>query len=98
MEPLATPLKISKLTLLLHNWSETGQLPEQPGTVIFSPFIYGVCALCALILLIVSSIIVIVLGFLVGPRCSGKILYASGARCHLVTSDHASFASRDSCF
>jgi hypothetical protein len=96
MEPLATPLKISKLTLLLHNWSETGQLPEQPGSVIPpSPFKYGVYAL---ILLILSSIIVIVLGFLDGSRCSGKILYASGARCHLVTSDPAYFASRDSCF
>jgi len=73
MASLAAPLKISKLTLFLLNWPETGQLPEQPGNVIFFPFIYGILAS---ILLILSSIID-VLGFLGGPRCSGKILYAS---------------------
>jgi hypothetical protein len=95
MESSATPLKNMKtLTLLLCNWSETGQLPEHPGSVIFfSPLhIWNIC----LILLILSSIIAIVLGFLDGFRCSGKILYASGARCHLVTSDPGYFATRDS--
>jgi hypothetical protein len=74
MASLAAPLKISKLTLFLLNWPETGQLPEQSGNVIFFPFVYGIFAL---ILLILSSIIDVVLGFLGGLRCSGKILYAS---------------------
>jgi hypothetical protein len=83
MESSATPLKKTmKLALFFRNWSKTVHLAEQPGSIIFFPS-YMEYVHCSL--LIHCSVIVIVLIFLDCPRCSGKTLYVSGARCHLAT-------------